>query len=72
MVIDLETLDRKAAADDELNRVTAIFMGLFHVRRNRGVVFLLLESFLVSMFLWWFQEAWASVWATIGCSLIAV
>jgi len=31
MVIDLETLDRKAAADDELNRVTAIFMGLFHV-----------------------------------------
>ncbi len=31
MAIDLEALDRKAAADDEVNWVTATFMGLFHV-----------------------------------------
>ena len=31
MAMDLEVLDRKAAGDDEVNWVTAIFMGLFHV-----------------------------------------
>jgi len=53
MAIDLETLDRKAAADDELNRVTAIFMGLFHVGAIAALFFFSWKAFLVSMFLWW-------------------
>ena len=53
MAIDLEVLDRKAAADDEINWVTAIFMGLFHVGAIAALFFFTWKAFLVSMFLWW-------------------
>src|SRR6202011_1627211 len=53
MAIDLEVLDRKAAADDEVNWVTAIFMGLFHVGAIAALFFFTWKAFLISMFLWW-------------------
>ncbi len=53
MAIDLEVLDRKAAADDEVNWVTAIFMGVFHVGAIAALFFFTWKAFLVSMFLWW-------------------
>src|ERR1700680_4015762 len=53
MAMDLEVLDRKAAADDEVNWVTAIFMGLFHVGAIAALFFLTWKALLVSMFLWW-------------------
>ena len=53
MAMDLEVLDRKAAADDEVNWVTAIFMGLFHVGAIAALFFFTWKAFLVSMFLWW-------------------
>ena len=53
MAIDLQVLDRKAAADDEINWVTAIFMGLFHVGAIAALFFFTWKAFLVSMFLWW-------------------
>jgi len=53
MAIELEALDRKAAADDEVNRVTAIFMGLFHVGAIAALFFFSWKALLVSMFLWW-------------------
>ena len=51
--MDLEVLDRKAAADDEVNWVTAIFMGLFHVGAIAALFFFTWKAFFVSMFLWW-------------------
>jgi sn-1 stearoyl-lipid 9-desaturase len=53
MAMDLEVLDRKAAAEDEVNWVTAIFMGLFHVGAIAALFFFTWKAFLVSMFLWW-------------------
>ena len=53
MAMDLEFLDRNAAADDEVNWVTAIFMGLFHVGAIAALFFFTWKAFLVSMFLWW-------------------
>ena len=53
MAIDLQVLDRKAAADDEINWVTAIFMGLFHVGAIAALFFFTWKAFLLSMFLWW-------------------
>ena len=53
MAIDLQVLDRKAAADDEINWVTAIFMGLFHVGAIAALFFFSWKALLVSMFLWW-------------------
>jgi fatty-acid desaturase len=53
MAIELEALDRKAAADDEINWVTAIFMGLFHVGAIAALFFFSWKALLVSMFLWW-------------------
>ena len=53
MAIELEALDRKAAADDEVNWVTAIFMGLFHVGAIAALFFFTWKALLVSMFLWW-------------------
>ena len=53
MAIDLQVLDRKAAADNEINWVTAIFMGLFHVGAIAALFFFSWKALLVSMFLWW-------------------
>src|SRR5690242_10392717 len=53
MVIELEALDRKAAADDEINWVTALFMGLFHVGAIAALFWFSWKAFLVSMLLWW-------------------
>jgi fatty-acid desaturase len=53
MAMDLEVLDRKAAAANEVNWVTAIFMGLFHVGAIAALFFFTWKAFLVSMFLWW-------------------
>ena len=53
MAMDLEVLDRKAAADDEVNWVTAIFMGLFHVGAIAALFFFTWKAFFVAMFLWW-------------------
>ena len=49
----LEVLDGKAAADDEINWVTAIFMALFHVGAIAALFFFSWKALLVAMFLWW-------------------
>ena len=44
MAIDLEVLDRKAAADDEINWVTAIFMVAFHIGAVAALVYVYVEG----------------------------
>jgi fatty-acid desaturase len=51
--MQLEALNRKAAAAGEINWVTAIFMGLFHVGAVAALFFFTWKALLVSMFLWW-------------------
>ncbi len=53
MAIDLQTLDPKAAADDQINWVTAIFMGLLHVVAIAALFFIPRKALLVHIFLWW-------------------
>ena len=53
MAIDLEALDRKAAADNEINWVTASFMALFHVGAIAALFFFSWKVLLMTIFLWW-------------------
>src|ERR1700724_3941763 len=53
MAMDLQALDRKAAADNEINWITATFMALFHVGAIAALFWFSWKSFFVSMFLWW-------------------
>ena len=49
MAMELEVLDRKAAADNEVNWVTAIFMGLFHVGAIAALFFFTWKAFCVDV-----------------------
>src|SRR5256886_17459601 len=51
--MELETLNRKPAADNEINWVTATFMALFHVGAVVALFFFTWKALFVSMFLWW-------------------
>jgi len=51
--MELEVLNRKAAADGEINWVTAGFMAAFHVGAIAAIFFFTWKALLVSMLLWW-------------------
>jgi fatty-acid desaturase len=49
----LDVLGKKAKGEDEVNWVTAIFMGLFHVGAVAALFYFAWKPFLVSLVLWW-------------------
>src|SRR5437588_7946797 len=51
--MQLEDLERRQAAKDEINWVTATFMGLFHVGAIAALFFFTWKALFVAMFLWW-------------------
>ncbi|HYA25948.1 MAG TPA: acyl-CoA desaturase, partial [Terriglobales bacterium] len=51
--MQLEALNRKAAADNEINWVTTGFMALFHAGAIAALFFFTWKAFFVACFLWW-------------------
>src|SRR5207244_9635194 len=51
--MELAALNRKPAAENELNWVTATFMALFHVGAVVALFFFTWKALFVSMVLWW-------------------
>jgi sn-1 stearoyl-lipid 9-desaturase len=51
--MELQALNRKAAANNEINWVTAIFMALFHIGAVVALFFFTWKAFFVACFLWW-------------------
>jgi fatty-acid desaturase len=51
--MDLEALNRRQAANGEVNWVTAIAMGLFHVGAIAALFFFTWKALFVALFLWW-------------------
>src|SRR2546430_538246 len=54
--MELAALNRKPAAENELNWVTATFMALFHVGAVVALFFFTWKALFVSMFLWWVSK----------------
>ena len=51
--MDLTDLQRKQAADDEVNWVTASFMIVFHLGAIAALFFFTWKALFVTLFLWW-------------------
>ena len=51
--MQLESLEKRQAARNEVNWVTAIFMILFHVGAIAALFFFTWKALFVAMFLWW-------------------
>src|ERR1700758_3031653 len=51
--MQLESLEKRQAANGEINWVTAIFMALFHVGAIAALFFFTWKALFVAMFLWW-------------------
>jgi sn-1 stearoyl-lipid 9-desaturase len=51
--MELQALDRKAAASNEINWVTTIFMIAFHLGAIAALFFFTWKAFFVACFLWW-------------------
>ena len=51
--MQLESLEKRQAANGEINWVTAIFMALFHVGAVAALFFFTWKALFVAMFLWW-------------------
>jgi len=51
--MQLEALQRKQAAANEVNWVTASFMGMFHIGAVAALFFFTWKAFFVALFLWW-------------------
>jgi len=51
--MELEALNRKAAADNEINWVTAGFMAVFHIGAIAALFFFTWKAFFLACFLWW-------------------
>ena len=51
--MELQTLNRKAAADDQINWITATFMILFHIGAVVALFFFTWKALFLAMFLWW-------------------
>ena len=51
--MQLETLNRKAAANNEINWVTASFMMLFHIGAVAALFFFSWKALFLAAFLWW-------------------
>ncbi|MFZ0737050.1 MAG: fatty acid desaturase [Candidatus Acidiferrales bacterium] len=55
--VQFADLEKKRAADDEINRVTAFFMIAFHVGAVAALFFFTWKAFLVAGFLWWLSAS---------------
>ena len=51
--MELQELERKSAADNEINWVTLTFMALFHVGAVAALFFFTWKAFFLAMILWW-------------------
>ena len=51
--MELQALNRKAAAANEINWVTTIFMVVFHLGAVAALFFFTWKAFFVACFLWW-------------------
>src|ERR1700684_1679907 len=51
--MQLESLEKRQAARNEINWVTAIFMGAFHVGAIAALFFFTWKALFVAAFLWW-------------------
>jgi stearoyl-CoA desaturase (delta-9 desaturase) len=51
--MQLESLEKRQAAKGEINWVTAVFMGLFHLGAVAALFFFTWKALFVAMFLWW-------------------
>jgi fatty-acid desaturase len=60
--MELETLNRKPAADNEINWVTATFMALFHVGAIAALFFFTWKALFVAMFVWWVSGSLGIGW----------
>ncbi len=66
--MELEALERKQAADNEINWVTAGFMVAFHLGAVAALFFFTWKAlFVARCFCGGFPAAWASAWATTAC-----
>jgi len=51
--MQLEDLEKRQAANGEINWVTTIFMSLFHIGAIAALFFFTWKALFVAMFLWW-------------------
>jgi sn-1 stearoyl-lipid 9-desaturase len=51
--MQIDALERKQAADNEVNWVTAFFMGAFHIGAVAALFFFTWKALFLAMFLWW-------------------
>src|SRR3979490_3431401 len=51
--MQLEDLEKRQAANGEVNWVTTIFMSLFHMGAIAALFFFTWKALFVAMFLWW-------------------
>src|SRR3954463_4014727 len=51
--MELEDLEKRQAAKNEINWVTAIFMAAFHVGAVAALFFFTWKALFLAMFLWW-------------------
>ncbi len=51
--MELQALNRKAAANNEINWITAGFMAAFHAGALAAIFFFTWKAFFVACFLWW-------------------
>jgi len=51
--MELQALNRKAAADGEINWITSTFMMIFHLGAVAAFFFFTWKALFVAMFLWW-------------------
>ncbi|HUJ96371.1 MAG TPA: fatty acid desaturase [Terriglobales bacterium] len=51
--MELENLNRKSPADNEINWVTAGFMAAFHIGAIAAIFFFTWKAFFLAAFLWW-------------------
>lgn len=56
--MQLQALEREPAADDQINWVTATFMGLFHLGAIAAVFFFTWKALAVAAFLWLVSGSW--------------
>jgi len=55
--MNLATLNKNAKADNQVNWVTAIFMGLFHVGAIAALFFFTWKAFFLMLFFWWLSTS---------------
>jgi len=52
-MMQLQKLERKRTADNQINWVIAFFMAAFHVGAIAALVFFTWKALFVAIFLWW-------------------